>query len=155
MTELPKLDYEVTEEQPPYSTGHQCLKTFTKLFIHNLDFTLTREGVLRTFNQYGRIKHINLPYDERNRARGLAFIIFKTHSEAKNALEAGERGIVLKNRILRVEVFKPLETLQMERKDKSKVEIKSGKTTSEKDQKKEQERLAAEAEPANIQAEVK
>ena len=52
-----------------------------------------------------------MPFDERNRARGLAFIIYETHKEAKNALKAGYRGIVLKNRNLRVEIFKPLETL--------------------------------------------
>lgn len=59
-----------------------------------------------------------MPYDERNRARGLAFIIYDTHREAKNALKAGYRGVILKNRNLSVEIFKPLETLKMERKDK-------------------------------------
>ena len=95
LTDLPELPYEVDEEQPPYSTGHQCLTTFTKLFIHNIDFTVTRDGILRTFNTYGKIKHINMPFDGRNRPRGLAFIIYETHVDAKRALDVGLNGIVL------------------------------------------------------------
>lgn len=82
MKDLPPLGYEVQEEQPPYSTGHQCLRTFTKIFIHNIEFQVTREGLLRTFNKFGRIKNINMPFDSRNRPRGLAFVIYETHRDA-------------------------------------------------------------------------
>ena len=95
LTDLPKLSYEVDEEQPPYFTGNQSLATFTKLFIHNIDYTVTRDGILRTFNQFGRIRNINMPFNSRKRPRGLAFIIYETHSDAKRALQAGQNGIVI------------------------------------------------------------
>ena len=47
--ELPPLTYAVNEEQPPYSTGHQNLRTFTKIFIHNIDFQISRDALLRVF----------------------------------------------------------------------------------------------------------
>jgi RNA recognition motif-containing protein len=82
LTDLPHPGYDVGEEQPPYANGHQDRQTFTKLFVHNLDFTITKEGILRTFAVYGRIKNINFPYDARNRPRGLAFVIFERHADA-------------------------------------------------------------------------
>lgn len=121
MKELPKLDYQVEEEKPPYSQGHQCLRSYTKLFVHNIDFQVSREGLLRTFNQFARIKAIKLPMNYKGRSRGLAFMIFATHEDALSAFEAGQLGITLCNRKLVVEVFKPLETLNMERKAKKKL----------------------------------
>ena len=92
---------------------------------------MTRDGILRTFNVYGKINHINMPFDGRNRPRGLAFIIYETHGDAKRALDVGLNGIVLGQRKLRVEVFKPLETLNMERKEKTK--LNSRMASAEKD----------------------
>ena len=40
LLELPAVSYDVKEERPPYQQGHQNLRTFTKLFVHNLDYTL-------------------------------------------------------------------------------------------------------------------
>jgi len=125
--DCPPLEYTVDEEQPPYSTGHQELTNFTKLFIHNIDFHLKRDDILRAFNVYGRIKHINMPYDNRNRPRGLSFVTYVKHEDAKRALEVGMTGMVIGSRKLRVEVFKPLETLNQEKRDKTKPVRKSSK----------------------------
>ena len=73
-----------------------------------------------------------MPFDGRNRPRGLAFIIYKTHKDASNAYGVSKKGIVIANRKLRVEVFKPLETLNMERKEKKR---QNGKQSTEKDNK--------------------
>ena len=72
-----------------------------------------------------------MPFDGRNRPRGLAFIIYSKHADAKCALEVGLKGIVIGQRKLRVEVFKPLETLNMERKEKTK--LNSRMASTEKD----------------------
>jgi RNA recognition motif-containing protein len=93
--ELPPLAYHVAEEQPPYSTGHQNLRTFTKIFIHNIDFQITRDSLLRVFAQFGRIKNINMPTDSRGRPRGLAFITYVNHELAANALRVAQGGIQL------------------------------------------------------------
>lgn len=96
------------------------MSSFKKLFVHNLDFNISKEGILRTFGVYGKIKNINIPFDGRNRPRGLAFVIFERHFDAEKALKAGLRGIQIGMRRLRVEVYKPLEKLQQEKKEKQK-----------------------------------
>lgn len=68
------------------------------------------------FTQFGTIKNINMPIDARGRPRGLAFITYVTHELAAEALRVSNKGIMLGQRKLRVEVFKPLETLELERK---------------------------------------
>lgn len=99
--------------------------------MHNLDFTITKEGILRTFAVYGRIKHINFPFDNRNRPRGLAFVIYATHVDAARALKAGMRGIILGTRKLRVEIYKPLERLNAEKKEKAKISRGEGNEEEE------------------------
>ena len=69
----------------------------------------------------------------RGRSRGLAFMIFATHEDALSAYEAGRLGITVCNRKLVVEVFKPLETLNMERKAKKKLIEKQQKKVTVKD----------------------
>ena len=70
---------------------------------------------MRTFAVYGRIKNINFPFDGRNRPRGLACVIFERHNDANRAFKAGLKGIILGNRKLRVEIYKPLEKLNQEK----------------------------------------
>ena len=56
-----------------------------------------------------------MPIDPRGRPRGLAFITYINHDMAANAVNISAKGIRLGQRKLRVEVFKPLETLEKER----------------------------------------
>jgi RNA recognition motif-containing protein len=56
-----------------------------------------------------------MPIDGRGRPRGLAFITYINHDLAAVALKVSSKGIKLGQRKLRVEVFKPLETLERER----------------------------------------
>lgn len=56
-----------------------------------------------------------MPIDGRGRPRGLAFITYINHDLAALALKVSNKGIKLGQRKLRVEVFKPLETLERER----------------------------------------
>jgi RNA recognition motif-containing protein len=107
---LKPVNYLVEDEQPPYTLGHQNLNTFTKLFIHNIDFDVTREHIFRLFAIFGRVKYINMPFDNKNRPRGLAFVTFWEHEDGQKALQGG-KNMILGNRKLRVEIFKPLETL--------------------------------------------
>jgi len=68
------------------------LETFTKIFIHNIEFSVTREGILRTFNQYGHIKNINMPFNRMNKPRGLAFVIYNNHEDAKKSADCRYKG---------------------------------------------------------------
>jgi|688.fasta_scaffold1041587_1 RNA recognition motif-containing protein len=56
-----------------------------------------------------------MPIDNRGRPRGIAFITYASHELAIEALKAGQMGIKLGQRKLRIEVFKPLETLERDR----------------------------------------
>ncbi len=56
-----------------------------------------------------------MPIDGRGRPRGLAFITYVSHDLSANALRHSQQGILLGQRKLRVEVFKPLETLEKEK----------------------------------------
>ena len=87
--------------------------------MHNIDFDVTRDHVLRLFGIFGRVKFINMPSDNKNRPRGLAFVTYWEHDDAFKALNGG-KTMILGGRKLRVEVFKPLETLNQERKRKGK-----------------------------------
>ena len=66
-----------------------------------------------------------MPSDNKNRPRGLAFVTFWEHDDALKALNGG-KTMILGGRKLRVEVFKPLETLNQERKKK----VRPGTTTN-------------------------
>ena len=61
-----------------------------------------------------------MPFDNKKRPRGLAFIIYHKHDDAVKAMKQADKGILIRKRKLNVEVFKPLETLNMERSDKKK-----------------------------------
>ena len=83
---------------------------------------MTRDHIQRLFGIFGRVKYINMPFDGKNRPRGLAFVTYWEHDDAGAALEGG-KSMILGNRKLRVEIFKPLETLNQERKSKSKTSV--------------------------------
>jgi RNA recognition motif-containing protein len=67
------------------------------------------------FGQFGKIRNINIPVDAKGRPRGLAFMTYMNHDLAANALRESSKGILIGQRKLRVEVFKPLETLEKDR----------------------------------------
>ena len=85
MSELPSLKYNVPEEQPPYNTETNY-RLFTKLYIHNIDFNLTDESLLRVFNQYGTIKSFKKTLGPDGKPRGFAHITYINHDDAANAL---------------------------------------------------------------------
>jgi RNA recognition motif-containing protein len=100
--------------------------------VHNIDFDVTRDHVLRLFGIFGRVKFINMPSDNKNRPRGLAFVTYWEHDDALKALNGG-KTMILGGRKLRVEVFKPLETLNQERKRKVKGPQPAASTTHRED----------------------
>lgn len=61
--------------------------TFTKLFIHNIDFRVQNKDIYELFKRYGDIKVIEVPRDKTGKHRGLGFVEFDTHQAAVKALE--------------------------------------------------------------------
>jgi len=74
----------------------------TRLYVGNLSFNTTAEGVRTAFQQFGTVSDVHLVTDrETGRSRGFAFVTMGTTDEAAKAIE-GMDGKTLDGRPLRV-----------------------------------------------------
>lgn len=65
-----------------------------KLFIGNLDFSVTDEELQETFSPFGAIEEIRVITDhESGRSRGFAFVTFSTEEAAESALNLDGQAI--------------------------------------------------------------
>jgi len=59
-----------------------------KIYLNNLDVTVTDTLLKEHFAEYGEITEINLPLNKKNqKTKGYAFITFAQQNSAGNALE--------------------------------------------------------------------
>ena len=74
----------------------------TRLYVGNLSFNTTADGVRTAFQQFGTVSDVHLVTDrETGRSRGFAFVTMGTTAEAAKAIE-GMDGKTLDGRPLRV-----------------------------------------------------
>jgi RNA recognition motif-containing protein len=74
----------------------------TRLYVGNLSFNTTADGVRTAFEQFGTVSDVHLVTDrETGRARGFAFVTMGTADEASKAIQ-GMDGKTLDGRPLRV-----------------------------------------------------
>jgi RNA recognition motif-containing protein len=74
----------------------------TRLYVGNLSFNTTADGVRTAFQQFGTVSDVHLVTDrETGRSRGFAFVTMGTVEEAAKAIE-GMDGKTLDGRPLRV-----------------------------------------------------
>ena len=74
----------------------------TRLYVGNLSFNTTADGVRTAFQQFGTVSDVHLVTDrETGRARGFAFVTMGTPDEAAKAMQ-GMDGKTLDGRPLRV-----------------------------------------------------
>ena len=74
----------------------------TRLYVGNLSFNTTADGVRTAFEQFGTVSDVHLVTDrETGRARGFAFVTMGTAEEAAKAMQ-GMDGQTLDGRPLRV-----------------------------------------------------
>src|SRR5512143_1724352 len=74
----------------------------TRLYVGNLSFNTTADGVRTAFTQFGNVTDVHLVTDrETGRSRGFAFVTMGTTEEAAKAIE-GMDGKQLDGRPLRV-----------------------------------------------------
>src|SRR5881628_2485879 len=74
----------------------------TRLYVGNLSFNTTADGVRTAFTQFGTVSDVHLVTDrETGRSRGFAFVTMGTTEEAAKAIE-GMDGKTLDGRPLRV-----------------------------------------------------
>jgi len=74
----------------------------TRLYVGNLSFNTTADGVRTAFQQFGTVSDVHLVSDrETGRSRGFAFVTMGTAEEAAKAIQ-GMDGQTLDGRPLRV-----------------------------------------------------
>src|SRR5688572_16475828 len=74
----------------------------TRLYVGNLSFNTTADGVRTAFQEFGTVSDVHLVSDrETGRSRGFAFVTMGTPEEAAKAIE-GMDGRTLAGRPLRV-----------------------------------------------------
>src|SRR4051812_31250194 len=74
----------------------------TRLYVGNLSFNTTADGVRTAFQEFGTVSDVHLVSDrETGRSRGFAFVTMGTPEEAAKAIE-GMDGKTLDGRPLRV-----------------------------------------------------
>ena len=80
-----------------------------KLFIGNLDYTVTSEELKKIFSEFGNVVDAVVITDrETRRSRGFGFVEFGSEEEAKKAIEA-MNGKPVNGRNINVNEAKPQE----------------------------------------------
>jgi len=78
-----------------------------KLYVGNLSYGTTEEGLRELFAQFGEIKAVNIIVDRvTGRSKGFAFVEFETEDSAKEALSLD--GQEFEDRQLKVSEAKPM-----------------------------------------------
>ena len=83
----------------------------TKLYVGNMSFKTTEDGLRTTFSQFGSVTDVYIANDrETGRPRGFAFVTLGTPEEAKLAIEK-MNGADLDGRQLTVNEARPKEEM--------------------------------------------
>jgi RNA recognition motif-containing protein len=79
------------------------------IYVGNLSYEVTQDGLKRVFGEYGTVNRVQLPTDrETGRVRGFAFIEMETEAEEAAAIEALD-GAEWMGRDLKVNKARPRE----------------------------------------------
>lgn len=80
-----------------------------KLYVGNLSYSTTEDGINSLFSQYGELESVNLIMDrETGRPKGFGFVEFKNQADAEKALELD--GKDFEGRALKVNMARPKES---------------------------------------------
>lgn len=79
------------------------------IYVGNLSYDVTQDGLTQVFGEYGTVKRVQLPTDrETGRLRGFAFVEMGTEAEETAAIDALD-GAEWMGRDLKVNKAKPRE----------------------------------------------
>jgi RNA recognition motif-containing protein len=80
-----------------------------RIFVGNLEYTITEQALRQVFETYGTVDRVNIPQDrDTGRPRGFGFVEMPDPAEAQAAI-AGLQGTVLGGRTLSVNEARPRE----------------------------------------------
>lgn len=78
-------------------------KTTCNIFIGNLPYSYTENDIADMFEQYGRLKRITVPLDNRTRNnKGFAFVEYENRRDAEDAYDK-YKGCILGGRAIRID----------------------------------------------------
>lgn len=84
-----------------------AVKAQKKLFVTNLEYTVTSDDLGNLFSQYGTVATAMVVKDrESGRSKGYGFVEMELQEEAARAIEE-LNGKKLKGRVIKVEIAKP------------------------------------------------
>lgn len=79
------------------------------IYVGNLSYEVTEDGITEAFAEYGTVKRVQLPTDrETGRVRGFAFVEMSTEAEEQSAIDALD-GAEWMGRDIKVNKAKPRE----------------------------------------------
>jgi cold-inducible RNA-binding protein len=97
--------------------AYETINMNSKIYVGNLSFKTTEDGLRQTFGQFGTVTDIYVATDrETGRPRGFAFVTMGTAEEAKAAIDK-MNGTDLDGRALTVNEAKPKEAFSGVRRD--------------------------------------
>lgn len=74
----------------------------TRLYLRNLTYTVTKEDIQSLFGPFGELEEVTVPFDHaEHRAKGFAYVKFKTTESAVQAFEQLDRS-VFQGRLLHI-----------------------------------------------------
>jgi RNA recognition motif-containing protein len=85
------------------------LESFMSIYVGNLSYAVTQDGLSEAFAEYGTVKRVQLPTDrETGQIRGFGFVEMGTEAEENAAIEALD-GAEWMGRDLKVNKARPRE----------------------------------------------
>jgi RNA recognition motif-containing protein len=94
-------------EQIRYVLEKGCKIMGSKLYVGNLNFDTTDQGLEQSFSEYGEIVSAEVVRDRNtDRSRGFGFVEFSQEEDAQKAKEA-MNGKELDGRVLKVDEARP------------------------------------------------
>ena len=96
-------DNEAHQEEQPQQEAQD--KTPLTVYVGNMSWNTTEDGLRAAFESYGKITSIRLPRDHKDRPKGFGFVEFETAEEANKACEMD--GKDLDGRTLKVNISQP------------------------------------------------
>jgi len=91
--------------------GEADLSETGRLFVRNLPYSITEEALENQFSKFGRIAHLHLPRDARQRVKGFCFIEYEIPEKAIQAQSAMD-GQDFQGRILHIIPARARDTTQ-------------------------------------------
>ncbi|KAJ2498316.1 RNA recognition motif-containing protein [Coemansia sp. RSA 1972] len=96
-------DFEDASDEEKDNVVDESLQEGCTLFIRNLSFDSTEDGLFELFRKFGRLRYCRIVYDhETGRSRGTAFVCFWNAEDATKCVEAADKATMFSEKLSNV-----------------------------------------------------